>query len=104
MSHLRYCLIVTLCAVVFPAHASDPEARAWLERMSRALSSQNYDGRFFHLRQNKSESMRIIHRVDKGKITERLVKAGYTEAQLANFWSGNALRVLGKAHEARKQV
>jgi membrane dipeptidase len=38
------------------------------------------------------------------KITERLVKAGYTESQLANFWSGNALRVLGKAHEARKQV
>ena len=37
------------------------------------------------------------------KITDRLVKAGYTEAQLANFWSGNALRVLGKAHEARKQ-
>ena len=37
------------------------------------------------------------------KITERLVKAGYTEAQLANFWSGNALRVLGKAHDARKQ-
>ena len=38
------------------------------------------------------------------KITERLVKAGYTEAQLANFWSGNALRVLGKAHDARKQA
>jgi membrane dipeptidase len=36
------------------------------------------------------------------KITERLVKAGYTDAQLANFWGGNALRVLGKAHEARK--
>jgi len=38
------------------------------------------------------------------KITERLVKAGYTEAQLANFWSGNALRVLGNAHYARKQA
>jgi membrane dipeptidase len=38
------------------------------------------------------------------KITERLLKAGYTEAQLANFWSGNALRVLGKAHDARKQA
>ncbi len=38
------------------------------------------------------------------KITERLVKAGYTEAQLGNFWSGNALRVLGKAHAARKQA
>jgi membrane dipeptidase len=38
------------------------------------------------------------------KITERLVKAGYTEAQLTNFWGGNALRVLGKAHEARKKA
>ena len=37
------------------------------------------------------------------KITDRLVKAGYTEAQLANFWGGNALRVLGKARDARKQ-
>jgi membrane dipeptidase len=37
------------------------------------------------------------------KITDRLVKAGYTETQLGNFWSGNALRVLGKAHDARKQ-
>ena len=30
------------------------------------------------------------------KITERLVKAGYTEAQLANFWSGNALSRAGQ--------
>ena len=36
------------------------------------------------------------------KITERLVKLGYTEPQLANFWGGNALRVLKAAHEARK--
>ena len=73
MNWLRYCL-VTLCCAVLPAHASDPEARAWLERMSRALSSQSYEGRFFHLRQSRSESMRIIHRVDsKGRITERLV-------------------------------
>lgn len=38
------------------------------------------------------------------KITERLVKLGYTEAQLSNFWGGNALRVLGKAHDARKKT
>ena len=36
------------------------------------------------------------------KITERLVKLGYTENQLAGFWGGNALRVLKAAHEARK--
>jgi membrane dipeptidase len=38
------------------------------------------------------------------RITERLVKAGYTETQLASFWGGNALRVLGKAYQARKQA
>jgi membrane dipeptidase len=38
------------------------------------------------------------------KITERLLKAGYTEAQLTNFWGGNALRVLGKAHAVRKKA
>ena len=36
------------------------------------------------------------------KITERLIKLGYTEAQLRNFWGGNALRVLKAAHDARK--
>ncbi len=36
------------------------------------------------------------------KITERLVKLGYTEAQLSQFWGGNALRVLKAAHDARK--
>ena len=35
------------------------------------------------------------------KITERLVKLGYTETQLAGFWGGNALRVLKAAHDAR---
>src|SRR5207237_1002967 len=36
------------------------------------------------------------------KITERLLKAGYNERQLANLWSGNALRVLKAAEAARK--
>ena len=36
------------------------------------------------------------------RITERLLKLGYTEAQLAQFWSGNALRVLAAAQAARK--
>ena len=36
------------------------------------------------------------------KITERLVKLGYAEPQLAAFWGGNALRVLKAAHDARK--
>lgn len=66
-------LIAALLAVVSTANAGDREARQWLERMSEALATRNYEGRFFHLRDSRRESMRIYHRVDKGKVTERLV-------------------------------
>jgi sigma-E factor negative regulatory protein RseB len=67
-------LIAALLTVVSTAGAGDREARAWLERMSEALATRNYEGRFFHLRDSHSEAMRIYHRVDnKGKVTERLV-------------------------------
>lgn len=66
-------LLAAVLATVSSAHAGDREARQWLERMSEALATRNYEGRFFHLRDSRSESMRIFHRVDKGKVTERLV-------------------------------
>lgn len=66
-------LIAALLAVVSTANAADREARQWLERMSEALATRNYDGRFFHMRDSRKEAMRIYHRVDKGKVTERLV-------------------------------
>ena len=62
-----------LAVVSTAAGAADREARQWLERMSEALATRNYEGRFFHLRDERSEAMRIYHRVDKGKVTERLV-------------------------------
>lgn len=75
MAVLKYSVaLVTLALAVLPsARAGDREARAWLERMSESLATRNYEGRFFHLRDSRSETMRIIHRVDKGKVTERLV-------------------------------
>jgi sigma-E factor negative regulatory protein RseB len=62
-----------LMAVAPCVRAGDREAREWLERMSESLATRNYEGRFFHVRGARSETMRIIHRVDKGKVTERLV-------------------------------
>jgi sigma-E factor negative regulatory protein RseB len=69
----RYVLLFLVSAFALPARAGDPDAREWLERMTRALAQQNYDGRFFHLTESRSETMRIIHRVEKGKVSERLV-------------------------------
>jgi sigma-E factor negative regulatory protein RseB len=50
--------------------ADDP--RAWLEKMNQALATRNYDGTFFHLTQGRVETMRIVHRVKAGSVTERL--------------------------------
>ncbi|HEY4365926.1 MAG TPA: MucB/RseB C-terminal domain-containing protein [Steroidobacteraceae bacterium] len=72
-SIIRSGALLLCCALTLPAQAADSEARQWLERMSRALAERNYDGRFFHLSESRSETLRIIHRVDRGKITERLV-------------------------------
>jgi sigma-E factor negative regulatory protein RseB len=50
--------------------ADDP--RAWLEKMNQALATRNYDGTFFHLTEGRVETMRIVHRVKAGSVTERL--------------------------------
>jgi sigma-E factor negative regulatory protein RseB len=63
------CLALSLST----AAAAEDDARAWLERMNRALATRNYDGTFFHLRNGKVETLRIIHRVENGKVAERLV-------------------------------
>jgi sigma-E factor negative regulatory protein RseB len=73
MITVRFFVLLLISAVALPAQAGDPDARQWLERMTRALAEQNYDGRFFHLTESRSETMRIIHRVEKGKVSERLV-------------------------------
>ena len=52
------------------AAAEDP--RVWLEKMSRALATRNYDGTFFHLIDGRVETMRIVHRYQGGQVTEKL--------------------------------
>jgi sigma-E factor negative regulatory protein RseB len=50
--------------------ADDP--REWLEKMNKALATRNYDGTFFHISGGRVETMRIVHRVRSGRVTERL--------------------------------
>ncbi|HYM41541.1 MAG TPA: MucB/RseB C-terminal domain-containing protein [Steroidobacteraceae bacterium] len=59
-----------------PADAAAPPATAaaaWLERMNRALTSRNYDGTFSHWQGGTVQMLRIIHRLQDGKVAERLV-------------------------------
>ena len=55
-----------------PAFGSEDPYR-WLERMNEALTSRNYDGTFFHVRDGRVETLRIIHGVEDGQSRERLV-------------------------------
>ncbi len=65
---------ILACALAAVAQAADEtDAHAWLDRMTRALATRNYDGRFLHLSNGRAENMRIVHRVLDGVVTERLV-------------------------------
>jgi sigma-E factor negative regulatory protein RseB len=59
-------------ALAVTASAAADEPRLWLERMNAALTSRNYDGVFAHWQDGKVEMLRIIHRNQNGKVTERL--------------------------------
>lgn len=65
-------LLLSLLAVSTQLLAEDTP-RQWLDDMSGALESLNYDGTFVYLHDSKLETMRIIHRVDSGGLRERLV-------------------------------
>jgi sigma-E factor negative regulatory protein RseB len=61
-------LALTLAGV---AYADEPGK--WLERMNHALTTLNYDGTFAHWEGGRVEMLRIIHRVQDGTVSERLV-------------------------------
>ena len=53
--------------------AAAEEPQKWLERVNQALTTLNYDGVFSHWQGGRVETLRIIHRVQNGTVTERLV-------------------------------
>jgi sigma-E factor negative regulatory protein RseB len=55
------------------AAAAAPDASQWLERMNHSLTTRNYDGTFAHWQGGTVQMLRIIHRLQDGKVSERLV-------------------------------
>src|SRR5215813_11064124 len=70
MAFFKYsvALAAAALATMSSANAADRAAREWLERMSESLATRSYDGRYLHVRNSRTETMRIIHRVEKGKV------------------------------------
>src|SRR5580693_6762482 len=60
-------------ALAMAGMAFADEPGKWLERMNQALTARNYDGTFSHWQGGRVEMLRIIHRVQNGAVSERLV-------------------------------
>ena len=69
---LPYAVMGVLLSSLPQLARSADDARDWLQRMNQALSTRNYDGTFFHLSEGRVETMRIVHRIRAGHVTERL--------------------------------
>ena len=66
-------LLLVSIGISATAMAGDSrEARAWLERMTTAMSQMSYQGTFVYVRDNAVETMRITHVTDENGIRERL--------------------------------
>src|SRR5580692_13128775 len=62
-------LVLTLAAATAAA-ADTPQS--WLDRMNAALTTRNYVGVFSHWQDGRVVTLRIVHRVMDGVVTERL--------------------------------
>ena len=62
-----------LIALAVATDASAQEARAWLDKMNRAVEDLNYQGTFVHVLNGTPETLRIIHRNAAGRSGERIV-------------------------------
>jgi sigma-E factor negative regulatory protein RseB len=70
---LRVALLAAAAAAGAAIAFADPAApEQWLERMNQALTTRNYDGTFSHWHGGAVETLRIIHRLQDGQVSERL--------------------------------
>ncbi|QKT02404.1 MucB/RseB C-terminal domain-containing protein [Ectothiorhodospiraceae bacterium 2226] len=74
MKGVKFIGCILLCAVAGTAIAEDSvEPQVWLERMSEALRTLNFDGTFVYMHDGQMHAMRIIQSADEQGKAERLV-------------------------------
>jgi sigma-E factor negative regulatory protein RseB len=52
---------------------AEPTAEQWLQRMADAVEFLNYQGSLVYLAPGRAETFRVFHRVERNKVTERLI-------------------------------
>lgn len=70
---LLFALMFTGLAFAQATH-NESQALEWFGRMSNAFSKLNYDGVFVYTHGDSMDTLRIVHRVDKGIERERIIR------------------------------
>ncbi len=63
-------LLLALFLFALPVCADAP--RDWLMRMADSVEGLNYDGTLVHMHGGEADILRIVHRVQDGRVTERI--------------------------------
>lgn len=66
-------LLALVAAVSSADEGADERATLMLERMNGALRSLDYEGTLVYLFDNRLETLHLVHRVDAGRVQERLL-------------------------------
>ncbi len=61
-----------VAATVTASADSDDDIQHWLDRMARAVETLNYRGTLVHIREDRIDTLRIIHRADESGVKERI--------------------------------
>lgn len=94
---------ILLLAASLPVAAADT-ARDWLQQMSHAMQSLNYEGTFVYIHGSDIESMRIIHGRDANGERERLVSLNgeareiiRDDSNVTCIWPGSKSVIVSKS-------
>ena len=65
--------LASVCFLLLARAAADEELpKTWLERMSHAAESLNYEGTLVHMHGGDVDVLQVVHRVENGRVTERI--------------------------------
>lgn len=72
-ARLGGCVGITLLLSSLAAAAlAEEDPRQWLLRMTMAVEDLNYEGSLVHMHGGEADILRIVHRVQDGKVAERI--------------------------------
>ncbi|QOC23471.1 MucB/RseB C-terminal domain-containing protein [Wenzhouxiangella sp. AB-CW3] len=61
-----------IAALISGPLQADEEVQHWLDRMARAVETLDYRGTLVHVREDRVDTLRIIHRADEDGVRERI--------------------------------